>query len=206
MKIHRFFIPGDLSAGKFLECGDEKFLHQVKNVLRFQPGDKIFLFNGKQEAEAEIAEIKKEGVKLKILETKDCGTKAQSGVVLYCSILKRRNFEMVAQKATEIGVREIVPLIARRTVKLRLPEERIQKIMQEAAEQSGQEEVPVLRTALDFKEALMDAAGNDENLFLTAAEVVFRKREKPIAGEFLSDRRAVGQKRNCTRRKIGDGR
>ena len=100
------------------------------------------------------------------------GAVAAVAAVLYCAILKRENFELVVQKATEIGVREIVPLITQRTVKLDIKEERLRKIITEAAEQSGRGRVPMLRQAMSFADALADAQRNDANFFFDISDVI----------------------------------
>jgi len=68
--------------------------------------------------------------------------------------LKKSNFELVCQKATEIGVKEIVPIITKNTVKLNLNFKRLEKIIKEAAEQSKRGILPKLGKILTFREAL----------------------------------------------------
>ena len=63
---------------------------------------------------------------------------SEKDIILYCSILKRE-FRISCSKAVEIGVKEIIPIITKRTVKLNLKYDRLEKIIKEAAEQSGRE-------------------------------------------------------------------
>ena len=72
----------------------------------------------------------------------------------------------MAQKATEVGVHDIVPIITERTIKTGLKLARLQKIAAEAAEQSGRGVVPTVHKAMTFKQALVDCARNDVNYFL----------------------------------------
>lgn len=74
----------------------------------------------------------------------------QREVILYCAILKHENFELVVQKATEAGIKEIAPIITTRTIKLDIRKDRLEKIIKEAAEQSGRGVVPVWNWPLNL--------------------------------------------------------
>lgn len=85
MRIHRFFIEADLFQKGLIEYSEKEFLNQVKNVLRLKPGDKVFLFNNEMdEAEAEITEIKKDLVKLRILKVQKNIREPKTRTILYC--------------------------------------------------------------------------------------------------------------------------
>ena len=94
------------------------------------------------------------------------GNEPARAVTLYCSLLKREHFAWVAQKAVEVGVAEIVPIISARTIKLAFKKERVQKIMHEAAEQSGRGVVPILHAPMRFAEALGHAIGKNNSSVL----------------------------------------
>lgn len=165
MRLHRFIGNFDFSRNHF-KILDAEILNQVKNVLRLKKGDNLILCDGKlSEALVCITELGKKFLEVEILE--NYMNKNESGLhaILYCSILKRENFEWVAQKATEVGIKEIVPVISQRTVKLGIKKDRLEKIIREAAEQSGRGTLPILREAVNFGEALESAKGNDLNLF-----------------------------------------
>ena len=154
MRLHRFigdfsFEEGSASGGNFsknkLTISDKELVNQIKNVLRLKIGDEIRLDDGKEKsALAEIISITRAGIEVDISEVSENKNELPIYGTLYCSILKRENFELVAQKATEIGIKEIVPIISSRTIKLNLREDRLEKIIKEAAEQSGRGIVPKL--------------------------------------------------------------
>lgn len=165
MKIHRFIRNFDFSK-KVITISDKEVCNQIKNVLRLGIGDKIILSDGRlNEAVVKITTLRKGEVAGEILKVNQNQNEPVVHVVLYCSILKRENFELVVQKATEVGVAEIIPLIAKRTIKLNLKRERLKKIIHEAAEQAGRGIVPFLGESRDFEEALKGAERNDINLF-----------------------------------------
>lgn len=139
---------------------DEEVVDQIRKVLKLKVGEQVLLCDGQgNEVVGEITEIVHKVIKLKVLKVQKNENEAGWRVVLYCAILKRENFELVVQKATEIGVAEIVPVVTRRTVKLDIKQERLQKIIKEAAEQSGRGVVPILREPIIFQEAIKNANG-----------------------------------------------
>ena len=154
MRLNRFISDFDLE-GQDLSVFDKDILNQVKNVLRLKSGQQILLADGKaNEALAEIIEFGGDFFRVKLLQKESNSNESARKVILYCSILKRENFELVAQKATEVGVAEIVPLICERTIKIGFKKERLVKIIKEAAEQSGRGILPVLYEPISFSQAV----------------------------------------------------
>jgi 16S rRNA (uracil1498-N3)-methyltransferase len=78
-------------------------------------------------------------------------------------LLKRENFEIAVQKATETGIKKIYPIITERTIKLNFKKNRLEKIIKEAAEQSGRGVIPVLNETLDFKKTAESAGRQNPN-------------------------------------------
>jgi 16S rRNA (uracil1498-N3)-methyltransferase len=160
--IQRFFGEFDLSS-KRIKISEQGLINQIRNVLRLKAGDKITLCDGNlKEARSEIKEIKKDFIEVEVLETSVNGSESEREVVLYLSILKKENFEWAVQKAVEAGVAEIVPVITERTVKLNVKEDRINKIITEAAEQSGRGILPALLPAIKFEEAVKQSSVKNE--------------------------------------------
>ncbi len=139
MKIHRFYTETllDEENSQTLSITDEHLIHQWRNVLRFTPGEVIDLFT-------------KEGVTLRVklqeltrgLSTWEIIKKTQTQIkqprtCLYMSLIKKDTFELVTQKVSEIGIKKIIPIITARTQNKNLNQERLEKIILEATEQSG---------------------------------------------------------------------
>lgn len=158
MKIHRFFISDNLVPESNLILRDAGVVRQIKTVLRVREGEEIALFNDRgQEARARIADLSGNHIECRIEEVVQRTADTPIAATVYCAILKRENFEWVAQKVTEIGACALVPCLTAHTVKQRIVPERIATIMREAAEQSGRATVPFLHDSLSFVDAL-DAA------------------------------------------------
>jgi len=169
MRLNRFISDFDLE-GQDLSVFDKDILNQVKNVLRLKSGSQILLADGKtNEALAEIIEFGGNFFRVKLLQKESNTNESARKVILYCSILKRENFELVVQKATEVGVAEIVPLVCEHTVKIGFKKDRLAKIIKEAAEQSGRGVLPILHEPMDFSQAIKHAKKNDENFLFDAA-------------------------------------
>ena len=83
---------------------------------------------------------------------------------MYLAILKKDNFELAVQKATECGVSNIIPVITERTIKTGLNTERLEKIVKEASEQSGRSIVPKILETMELKEALQHGTKNEEKV------------------------------------------
>ncbi|MFO7679419.1 MAG: RsmE family RNA methyltransferase [Chloroflexota bacterium] len=119
--------------------------HQIRQVLRLGVGERVtaLLDGAGWEAEAELVQVEKKGVTAVVRHKRPVTTEPAVRLTLYQSLLKRDNFEWVLQKGTEIGVSRFAPLISERTV-AHPPNkmERWQRIVVEAAEQSGRGCIP----------------------------------------------------------------
>jgi|SRR3989344_1171475 len=160
MKLHRF-IGGFDFTNKFIKISDQELLNQLRNVLRLKIGETIILNNGADnDALAIIRDSNKEFIEIEILEINKNQNEPQKEARLFCSILKKENFELVVQKATEVGVKQITPIICKRTIKLNLREDRLEKIIKEAAEQSSRGIIPILKATINFENAVKDLNNN----------------------------------------------
>lgn len=169
MRINRFIGNFDFSL-KVITIYEESILNQVMYVLRMQKGEKIILSDGKgKEVLGEVLHIQKDRIDVNILEEREDNNDPDIRAFLYCSILKQNNFEWVVQKGCEVGVAGIIPIIAERTVKTRLREERLRTIIREAAEQSERKILPYLSFPLDYSEALQQVSKDECTLFFHRA-------------------------------------
>ena len=173
MKLQRFIKDIDLNE-KIIRIEDADLFNQIKNVFRLAAGDRIIIVDGKGgEGMCEIKSFSKTGVEVVVLEiVHDMISKNRP--ILYCAILKKENFEFVAQKAVECGIGKIIPLVTNRTIKLNLNLGRLEKIVKEAAEQSGRLDLPEVYPPMKFEEAVQ-TANSELNIF-------FDGKGEPVAG------------------------
>ncbi len=175
MRIHRFIGLFDFS-GKVVHITDREIVHQIRSVLKLKAGELVILSDGHmKEINGRIKDVGMRSVEVDIIRKHDNENEAGLHVVLYCAVLKKENFDLVVQKATEVGVYEIIPVVSNRTVKLNVNGERLQKIAREAAEQSGRGIVPKIHEPMDFKQALEHARPNNANYFFELGAPLFDK-------------------------------
>lgn len=175
--MHRFFIS-QTSGDSMLRIADHDQVHQIKDVLKLRESEQVVLVPGDgTELVCEIISMSKKDVTFGLVERRKNIAEPVRQVTLYCAVLKRDNFEWVAQKATECGVSAIVPLTTDHTVKLGLNEERLHKIIVEAAEQSGRGALPKLRGIISFEEAVKELEKFDTVLFFEQTDKIFSSKD-----------------------------
>ena len=147
MQTHRFFIPPELWAPDRLRL-DADEAHHCIDVVRASVGQRVVVFNGRgAEAVAEITGIGKAQVELKTLMLSQTPA-LRCAITLAQAIPKGKNMDLIVQKATELGVSKIIPLISERTVVQLAPDETEKKlekwrqIIVEAGKQCGQSRLP----------------------------------------------------------------
>ncbi len=155
MKLHRFYFEGEIPEKGEITISSSEFIHQLKNVFRFKSGERVILFNNSGfDFLASIENFEKETVTFLILKKSKNEVVPTREVYLFASILKKDNFEWVVEKATELGVAHIIPVISACTEKKDINEERLRKIIIEASEQSGRGTIPTLHEKVSLEEAL----------------------------------------------------
>lgn len=166
MKLQRFFGEFDFK-NETIETSDYELINQIKNVFRYQKGSEVLLLDGLgKEALAEIKKVSSDNLSFEIKKVSENKNIPKNKVYLYCSILKKENFELVVQKATEVGVSHIYPLLSARTLKQNIREERMVKIIKEASEQSERGTIPKLHPSVEFWKAIKNISKDDLNLIL----------------------------------------
>jgi len=137
----RLYVEADLQDGKTLEIQAGQ-LHYLKNVMRLGRGAQLALFNGRDgEYLAEIVEIEKKSLQVKLLEQ----TRQQildPDIWLVFAPVKKSRIDMIAEKATELGVAKFVPVITDHTNVERVKVDRLRANAIEAAEQCRRLTVP----------------------------------------------------------------
>lgn len=156
MSARRFYVPpGTLTGGGATLRGD--LAHRLAHVLRLTPGDRIALFDGSGiEVEAQLADLGRDAVAVTLLATTRPDVEPRLAITLYQALLPSDRFEWAVEKATELGVARIVPLVtARSTAKadLRGPaaerkRQHWQAVAQSSAEQSGQVRLPEIASPM----------------------------------------------------------
>ena len=133
--------------------------HYLANVMRSKRGSNINFFNKEGEWISEIVFLEKDRVEVKFLNRVKESIKS-SNIELAICLVKKNPMEIILQKATELGVAKITPIISERTEVKELNLERANKIVIEATEQSNQLRPPEISKIIklrDFLDNLNDA-------------------------------------------------
>ncbi len=159
----RIFLPSIDFKGHTVSIAGEK-AHYLTSVLRCKKDDELIVFNGKGRClRTSIRKAGKREVTAEVLEEFPCDPESPLNIVLVQGLLKGEKMDLIVGKTTELGVKEIIPLITERS---RLRETRKamrwRKIAEEASRQSGRTEVPVIRDPVEFREC-MGGTGPDRH-------------------------------------------
>lgn len=158
MRLHRFLYPLKNPDTKFLKISEIKFVHQIRDVLKIKIGEQVIIVDGKgEELTASVSSYGKDFVECEVISRGKNKNEPKIDVWLFSSILKGEHFDLLAQKAVEVGVSGLVPFVSSRTVKKDVNRARIRKIMSEAVEQSERGHFPELWEVITFDKAVKKA-------------------------------------------------
>lgn len=153
--MHRFFIQENIPETGNLILHERTRIHQMRSVLKLKAGESVALFNGSgRDFIFRIAKISPQAVFGHIIGITENKRDPARQVWLYQALVKKSNFEWILQKCTELGVKKFIPVISERSVKKGLQKERMEKILREAVEQSGQDKIPELTEPVMFSDAI----------------------------------------------------
>ena len=138
--------------------------HYVVNVMRLKRGSNLNFFNKNGEWNSEIVFLDKDRVEVKFLnKIKEPGSSLN--IELAICLVKKNPMETILQKATELGVSKITPIISERTEVKELNYERAKKIVIEATEQSNQFSPPEISKVVKLKDFLNNLDSSTKLLF-----------------------------------------
>lgn len=158
---HFFAEPSQIQGTKIIITGND--VNHIKNVLRMKAGDEISVSNGidGKEYRCGIEEFKEDEVICTLRFIKEADVELPSKIYLLQGIPKSDKMEVIIQKAVELGVYEIIPVAAARSVvrydekKAKSRVERWQGIAQAAAKQSKRAFIPQVKGVMNMKDALV---------------------------------------------------
>ena len=159
----RLYHPNSI-AENTTELLSKEHTHYIVNVMRLKRGSNINFFNKKGEWKSEIIFLDKDRVEVKFLK-KIIQPSSLSRVELAICLVKKSPMDTILQKATELGVSKIIPLISERTEVKELNYERAKKIVIEATEQSNQLIPPEVLNVIKLKDFLKNLEGSTKLLF-----------------------------------------
>ena len=190
MRLTRSFVALPLRAGETVALPEDAAAHLVR-VLRLQAGDACVLFNGDgHDYDARIVAIGKRDARAQIVAMRRVDNESPLRITLLQGIARGEKMDWILQKATELGVARILPVMSERS-EVKLDAQRADKrlahwrgIVVSACEQSGRATVPEIAAPQALAQAAAQRAGRGFIL-------------DPFADDTLSSLRDTGL-RECT--------
>ena len=170
--MQRFFLPGVKDDVFSLP---EELSRHIARSLRMKEGDMVIICDGRgNDLSCEIISACKL-VTVKVIDRRLNTTEPSIKVKLYQALPKGDKFSFIVQKAVELGVSEIIPVLSSRCVarpdskSIAKKVQRYNKIALEAAQQSGRGKVPEVKDMISFQEAVLKEKGKESILFYECA-------------------------------------
>ncbi len=162
---HRFFVPPAAIRGHWAVLEDPEDLHHLLRVLRLAPGQRVVFCDGQgTDYQVELAAVTPARAEGRVLSAAPSAAEPPVEVVLLQGLPKGDKMDWIVQKATEVGVGAIVPVLTERTVvslspdKARERQARWQRIAREAAKQSQRGRIPAVALPRPWPEAVSEWA------------------------------------------------
>ena len=165
----RLFADEPLATGSELDLGPERS-HYLRHVLRLPVGGGLAVFNGRDgEWQARLVAYAKDRCRLTVeqLRRPPMAT-AMADLWLLFAPIKRARIELLIEKATELGVTRLIPVVTRHTDVVRFNHERLAAIAEEAAEQCERLTVPEIQSPEPLARVLSDWPATGRPLLVCA--------------------------------------
>lgn len=158
----QFFYNEQPLTGGFVTL-DEATSRHIVQVLRMKQNEHLLLTDGKGSLhKAEIQETHKKRCTVHIVSSEEIPPRERKVSTAIGLLKNTTRLEWFIEKATEIGVYEIIPLVTKRTEKQRLRLDRMQQVVVAAMLQSRQVWMPVLHEPIELEQAINNSSYNDK--------------------------------------------
>ncbi|HEX3022255.1 MAG TPA: 16S rRNA (uracil(1498)-N(3))-methyltransferase [Lachnospiraceae bacterium] len=169
--MYRFYVE-DSQIGDEIVTIEGSDVNHIKNVLRMRIDEELILCNGKgEDYHCAIENMSSDTVEARINQVVETDTELPAKIYLFQGLPKKDKMELIIQKAVELGVYQIIPVMMKRTVvklddrkKEQKKLERWQSIATSAAKQSGRGIIPEVCPVATYKEAILKAKELDYNV------------------------------------------
>lgn len=160
--MQRYFVKeqnnnsSEFPFGKFILNKNDS--HHIKNVMRMEIGDNIEIVFNDQVYMCQIIDLK-DNVIAQIIDKIECNSELPCHITIAQSLVNEQKMDLILQKTCELGISEIIPLKASRSIiNIKGKEEkkliRWNKIVKEASEQSKRKKVPIVNNTMTIDELI----------------------------------------------------
>ena len=155
MSVSRLFVEADLAAGTEAPLSEAQ-AHYLRHVMRRTDGAELSLFNGRDGQWRGTLSLQGKKAAAARVEEQTRAQAAEPDLWLCFAPIKRARIDYVAEKATELGVSVLQPVLTQHTAVERVNTERLRANAIEAAEQTERLSVPEVRTPIELARLLAD--------------------------------------------------
>ena len=208
----RFYVPQPRIEHGMLKVEGEEVKH-LRKVLRLKEGDEITVFDGLgKECKGTIVEERLSFVRIRIKNVVSSKKDSPLDVTLAQSLLKGEKMDYLIQKATELGVKKILPFLSSRSVpfleksKSLSRHQRWERIAVEASKQCGRAIIPKIQPVQDYSEMLQAAGPKALRLILWEKEGMKLKEILGRSRERQEIFFVIGPEGGFSQREIEEGR
>jgi 16S rRNA (uracil1498-N3)-methyltransferase len=165
--MHRFFLPPDALTSEKVFF-PQPLAHQIRRVLRLKEGMQVLVLDNLGSAfMVQLIRLDEDTVEGKVVEQMPAPAEPRDAITLCISLTQREKFELILQKAVEVGVAAIQPYVSRYSlVRDKVIEgkrrQRWEDILREAAEQSGRGHIPPLLEVDSLPKVIEHCVAGDE--------------------------------------------
>lgn len=160
MALPYFFVEG--LDQKSIQLDEDTSKHMI-SVLRMEKREEVLLTDGKgRQARAQIVDDNRKRCLVQVSTIERTEEPSPNVTIAISNVKNASRFEWFLEKATEIGVRAIIPLICERTEKEKFRFDRMRGILTSAMLQSQQSWLPVLHQPTSFDEVVKNASGEQK--------------------------------------------
>ena len=152
----RLFIDGLFEQNGLISL-DKKTAHYVSHVLRLTDGNELIVFDGSGKEYVCSLSLMNDKVLLRIIDSRESERTPKKEIILLQGLLKGQKMDLVVQKATEVGVKKIIPVVTGRSqIRKTSKVTRWQTIAQEASRQCGRADIVSVEDAVSFESLLSE--------------------------------------------------
>ncbi len=174
IKVHtpRIFVDQSIKLSDVITLDGSK-AHHLAHVLKLRVSDPLIIFNGSGgEFQAKVIDVKKDRLQVHIEQHDPVNRESELRITLLLAVLKKDPMRQALQRATELGVAEIIPVWTQHLSDRKIhPSRRVetwQSIVEGASEQSGRTQVPIIAEPQPFQEVLQENQSRSKGLKLIA--------------------------------------
>jgi len=174
IKVHtpRIFVDQSIKLSDVIILDGSK-AHHLAHVLKLRVSDPLIIFNGSGgEFQAKVIDVKKDRLWVHIEQHDPVNRESELRITLLLAVLKKDPMRQALQRATELGVSEIIPVWTQHLSDRKShPSRRVetwQSIVEGASEQSGRTQVPNIVEPLPFQEVILENQSRSKGLKLIA--------------------------------------